>query len=144
MPTLRATLTGFSALAINGIMAGEEPGASDGKPHFTPKAKKVIWLFMRGGVSHMESFDPKPELNKYAGKAIGNTPYSSVLDPSKIRKLRIPIKGDGNGHTRTKIFPMQTGYRKYGESGIEVSDWFPNIGSCVRQILVVSDLEGMR
>ena len=39
-------------------------------PHFPPKAKSVIWLFMVGGVSHVESFDPKPELNKYAGKTI--------------------------------------------------------------------------
>jgi len=138
--TILQSALGFSALAINGILAVEEHGAPDGKPHFTPKAKKVIWLFMRGGVSHMESFDPKPELNKYAGKAIGNTPYASVLDPSKIRKLRIPIKGDGNGHTRTKIFPMQTGYRKYGESGIEVSDWFPNIGSCVDDIAFIRSM----
>ena len=40
----------------------------DGKPHFTPKAKSVIWLFMQGGVSHLDTFDPKPALNKYAGK----------------------------------------------------------------------------
>ncbi len=84
--TILQSALGFSALAINGILAVEEHGAPDGKPHFTPKAKKVIWLFMRGGVSHMESFDPKPELNKYAGKAIGNTPYASVLDPSKIHQ----------------------------------------------------------
>ena len=42
----------------------------DGKPHFQPKAKRVIWLFMLGGVSHVESFDPKPALNKYAGKQL--------------------------------------------------------------------------
>src|SRR5678815_4186128 len=42
----------------------------DGKPHFAPKAKRVIWLFMIGGTSHLESFDPKPEVNKYAGKNI--------------------------------------------------------------------------
>src|SRR5437016_9184184 len=42
----------------------------DGSPHFTPKAKSVIWIFLVGGMSHMESFDPKPELNKWAGKTI--------------------------------------------------------------------------
>src|SRR5579863_9365662 len=52
----------------------------DGKPHFAPKAKRVIWLFMVGGVSHMESFDPKPALNKYAGKTIDETPYKSVFE----------------------------------------------------------------
>lgn len=138
--TILQSALGFSALAVNGIMAAEEHSVPDGKPHFTPKAKKVIWLFMRGGVSHMESFDPKPELNKYAGKAIGETPYESVLDPAKIRKLRIPIKGDGNGHTRTKIFPMQVGFKKYGESGIEISDWFPHIGSCADDIAFIRSM----
>src|SRR5690349_16617626 len=47
----------------------------DGKPHFAPRAKRIIWLMMRGGVSHMESFDPKPELNRHAGKTLGETPF---------------------------------------------------------------------
>ena len=47
----------------------------DGLPHFAPRAKNVIWLFMIGGTSHLESFDPKPALNKYAGKTIEETPY---------------------------------------------------------------------
>ncbi|HAY81960.1 MAG TPA: DUF1501 domain-containing protein, partial [Planctomycetaceae bacterium] len=138
--TILQSALGFGALAMNGIMASEQHGLPDGQPHFTPKAKRVIWLFMRGGVSHMESFDPKPELTKYAGKSIAETPYQDVLDPAKIRKLRIPIKGDGNGHTRNKIFPLQTGFQKYGESGIEVSDWFPNIGSCADDIAFVRSM----
>ncbi len=138
--TLLGSALGFGALALNGIMAAEEPALPDGKPHFTPKAKRVIWLFMRGGVSHMESFDPKPALNKFAGKSIGETPYESVLDASKIRKLRIPIKGDANGHTRTKIFPMQTGFGKNGQSGIELSDWFPHIRSCADDIAFIRSM----
>ncbi|MGB1725070.1 MAG: DUF1501 domain-containing protein, partial [Limisphaerales bacterium] len=136
---LQSTL-GFGALALNGIMAAETQNRPDGKPHFMPKAKRVIWLFMRGGVSHMESFDPKPALNEFAGKSISETPYKSVLDASKIRKLRIPIKGDANGHTRTKIFPMQTGFKRYGQSGIEISDWFPNIGSCADDIAFIRSM----
>lgn len=54
----------------------------DGRPHFAPKAKSVIWLFMNGGVSHMESFDPKPMLTKYAGKTIAETPFAEVQDRS--------------------------------------------------------------
>jgi len=138
--TILQSALGFSALAVNGIMASEQHTLPDGKPHFPPKAKRVIWLFMRGGVSHMESFDPKPALNKYAGKSIGETPYEDVLDPQKIRKLRIPIKGDGNGHTRTKIFPLQTGFKKYGQSGIEISDWFPNIGKCADDIAFIRSM----
>jgi len=131
---------GFSALAINGISASEKHVLPDGKPHFTPKAKRVIWLFMRGGVSHMESFDPKPALNKYAGKTINETPYKDVLDPAKAKDLRVPIQNDANGQTRTKIFPLQTGFKKYGESGLEVSDWFPNIGSCADDIAFIRSM----
>jgi hypothetical protein len=138
--TILQSALGFSALAANGIMAAEKHGLPDGKPHFKPKAKRVIWLFMRGGVSHMESFDPKPALTKYAGKSIGQTPYKDVLDPAKAKDLRIPIKGDGNGNTRTKIYPLQTGYKKYGQSGIEISDWFSNIGSCADDIAFIRSM----
>src|SRR4051794_23883911 len=55
---------------------GEGPRSG---PHFIPKAKSVIWIFLCGGVSHLESFDVKPELNKYAGKSIEDTPYKDAL-----------------------------------------------------------------
>ena len=61
----------------------------DGKPHFTPKAKSVIWLFMIGGVSHLESFDPKPALDKYAGKSLSETPYKDLLDPHPSPEISI-------------------------------------------------------
>src|SRR4051812_46205635 len=65
----------------------------DGKPHFAPKAKRVIWLFMVGGTSHVESFDPKPELNKYAGKNIAESPYKATLDSQYLKKnLREIVK----------------------------------------------------
>src|SRR5438552_12686973 len=51
----------------------------DGQPHFAPRAKRIIWLMMRGGVSHTESFDPKPELNRHAGKTLGESPFGGVL-----------------------------------------------------------------
>ncbi len=138
--TILQSALGFSALAMNGILDAEQPAGPDGKPHFPPKAKRVIWLFMRGGVSHMESFDPKPALNKYAGKTIGETPFKGVLDPAKATKLRIPIKGDANGQTRNKVFALQTGFKKYGQSGIEISDWFPNIGKYADDIAFIRSM----
>jgi len=112
----------------------------DGKPHFAPKAKNVIWLFMRGGVSHMESFDPKPALNKYAGTTIGETPFKGVQDPERLKKVRVVVVNDANGQQRNKIYPLQTGFRRYGKSGIEVSDWFPHIGSQIDDIAVVRSM----
>src|SRR3954468_21547660 len=78
---------GFTGLAL-GAMLQRDGFASDaatwsppnGLTHFAPRAKSVIWLFMIGGVSHLESFDPKPALNKYGGTSISETPFKSVLD----------------------------------------------------------------
>ena len=79
---------GFTGLALgamlanDGILKATEPEAwqpPNGHPHFAPKAKSVVWLFMNGGVSHAESFDPKPEMTKYAGKSISETPDPSVF-----------------------------------------------------------------
>ncbi len=105
-----------------------------------PKAKSVIWLFMRGGVSHMESFDSKPALTKYAGKSINETPFADVQDPEKLKKVRVVVVNDANGQQRNKIYPLQVGSKRYGESGIEVSDWFPHIGSCIDDIAVIRSM----
>src|SRR5262245_50509530 len=73
---LADTGMGLTGLALGAMMARAEDHGDKprGSPHLVPKAKHVIWLFMCGGVSHVESFDVKPELNKYAGKSIDDTP----------------------------------------------------------------------
>jgi hypothetical protein len=129
-----------SLLARDGIVrAGSVPAwlPPDGNPHFAPRAKSVVWLFMNGGVSQAESFDPKPELTKYAGKSIDETPYRSAQDPEKLKLARVTVINDANGQQRNKLYPLQVGFRKYGESGIEMSDWVPHIGSCVDDIAVI-------
>ena len=136
---------GFGSLALESILrsdgfGAQGMGAIDGNPHFAPKAKSVIWLFMRGGVSHMESFDHKPALNKYAGKSIAETPFSHVQDPEKLKKVRVVVVNDANGQQRNKLFPLQIGFKKYGQSGIEVSDWFPHVGSCIDDISVIRSM----
>ena len=81
---------GFTGLALGAMLFrdgwGRQPSTDGwapptGKAHFPPKAKRVIWLFMVGGTSHVEGFDPKPALNKYGGKSIAVTPLKHVLDP---------------------------------------------------------------
>jgi len=112
----------------------------DGKPHFTPKAKNVIWLFMNGGVSHMESFDPKPMLTKYAGKSINETPFMHTQDPEKLKLARKTVVNDANGLQRNKLFPLQVGYRKRGNLGIEMSDWWPHLSNCVDDMAFVRSM----
>ena len=140
---------GFSSLALGAMLARDGVGRANdsqdwqppnGKPHFPPKAKSVVWLFMNGGVSQAESFDPKPELTKYAGKSISETPFADVQNPDKLKLARVTVINDANGQQRNKLYPLQVGFRKYGESGIEMSDWVPNIGSCADDIAVVRSM----
>ncbi|MCH2025937.1 MAG: DUF1501 domain-containing protein, partial [Verrucomicrobiales bacterium] len=130
---------GFGSLALSTMLEGAELGVN-GLAHVAPKAKSVIWLFMRGGVSHMESFDPKPALNDLAGKSISDTRFKYVQDPENLKKVRVVVVNDANGQQRNKLYPLQVGYKKYGQSGIEVSDWFPNIGSCIDDIAVIRSM----
>lgn len=113
--------------------------AADAQPHFPPKAKSVIWLFMNGGVSHMESFDPKPMLTKYAGKTIAETPFADTQDPKKLAIERLVVP-DANGNQRNTLYPLQVGYKQHGQSGIEVSDWFPQIARHVDRLAVVRSM----
>ena len=134
---------GFTGLALGSLLtrdghAGE--AAPTGLPHFAPKAKSVIWLFMTGGVSHMESFDPKPALNKYAGKSLAQTPLKDVYQDPFVKENFRPFESGNKRSFRQKIFPLQTGYRRHGQSGIEVSDWWPHVAGCIDDIAVVRSM----
>jgi hypothetical protein len=140
---------GFTGLALGAMFARDgvvraEPEAvwrpPDGKPHFEPRAKSVIWLFMNGGVSQAESFDPKPALTEHAGKSISETPYKDVQNPEKLKLARVAILNDANGQQRNKLYPLQVGFRKHGQSGIELSDWVPHVASCIDDIAVIRSM----
>jgi hypothetical protein len=141
---LADTGMGFTGLALgamlfkDGLARADEASwrPPDGKPHFSPKAKSVIWIFLCGGVSHVESFDVKTELNKYAGKSISETPYKDV---AKTEGKDVIGANPAHGN-RKVIFPLQTGYKQYGESGLVVGDWFKNIGECADDLAVVRSL----
>ena len=141
---------GFTGLAL-GAMLGREsraagsPAASNdsgptGRPHFAPRAKSVIWFFMNGGTSHLESFDPKPALNKYAGQTIEESPYKSAIVDSPYYRKNVR---DFSGKPRAlmaSLYPLQVGYKQRGESGIEISDWWPHVGDCIDDIAVVRSI----
>lgn len=141
----RGALTGLASLAAAAMLHRDGWARSgawsppDGQPHFAPKAKSVIWLFMNGGVSQMESFDPKPMLTKYGGKTIKETPFADTQDPERLAIERLVVP-DGNGNQRDTLYPLQVGFRKRGESGIEVSDWFPHIGRQIDRIAVIRSM----
>jgi hypothetical protein len=123
---------GFASLGLAELMASQgllaaatadrsvSPLAPKG-PHFAPKAKRVIHLFMNGGPSHVDSFDPKPSLQKYAGK---------LLPRTNLRTER-----------RTgAAFPSPFKFQRYGKSGIEVSDLFANTARSIDDICVVRSM----
>jgi hypothetical protein len=136
---------GFAGLALGAMLHrdgwGSERGWAppDGRPHFAPKAKSVIWLFMNGGVSHVESFDPKPMLNKYEGKTIAETPFADAQNPGKLAIERVTVP-DANGNQRNTLYPLQVGFRKHGECGREISDWFPHTARHADRLAVVRSM----
>ena len=140
---LADTGLGFTGLALgsmlfrDGIANASSPVANaPGSPHFPAKAKSVIWIFLCGGVSHVESFDPKPELNKYAGKSIEATPYKDVLNP---KKLNVVSANPAHGG-RKVLMGLNTGITRHGKSGTAVADWWKNIGTCADDLAVVRSL----
>lgn len=141
----RSFLSGFASLALGAMLHRDGYGAvgavetPDGRPHFKPKVNSVIWLFMNGGMSHMESFDPKPMLTKYAGKTIAETPFADTQNPKRLAIERLVVP-DGNGNQRNVLYPLQVGFQKHGESGIEISDWFPHLAQQVDRLAIIRSM----
>jgi Protein of unknown function (DUF1501) len=96
------------------------------KPHFPARAKSVISLFMSGGVSHMDTFDPKPALAKYAGQPLTG-------------KGEIVVRQGNPG----PLMPSPFTFRKYGQSGIDVSEIFPHVAKHVDELAVMRSVMGM-
>ena len=95
---------------------------------------------MNGGVSHLESFDHKPAINKHAGKTIDESPFgASVLESEFYRKNVRDFSGKPRA-LMAQIYPLQVGFRPRGESGIEVSDWWPHVGSQIDEIAVIRSM----
>ena len=113
---------GFLGAALGGIWAegGEIKDALLG-PHFKPRAKSVIFLFMCGGVSHIDTFDPKG--NRHAGQFIDAIGF-----------------GDNQAQMQRPVIPCHRTFTRYGQSGIPVSDWFPHIGGVIDEIAVVRSM----
>ncbi len=92
-------------------------------PHFAPTAKRVIFLFMEGGPSHLDLFDPKPLLQKLAGQPI----------PESFGKVITAF-----GETRSPLLASKRTWHRHGESGTWVSDWLPHTASCMDEIAVIN------
>lgn len=137
---------GATGLALGSLLHQEKeasaasikPQVADAGSQFAPKAKKVIWVFLSGGYSHMETFDPKPELTKYAGKTISEVPYPNPFEDPRYQERARSVVNVERKHAT--ILPMQVGFKKRGESGIEMTDWWPHLANCVDDISFVRSM----
>ena len=131
---------GIAGLALahlldrDGLLAAERCHAPvDGNsfapkpPHFSPRATAVISLFMSGGVSHLDTFDPKPALSKHAGE-----PLDDKVDGSIVVRQGFP----------GPLMPSPFAFRKHGQSGIEVSELFPHLSRRVDEIAFLRSVYG--
>src|SRR5687768_8919320 len=125
---LRRFANGFGLLGLAGLLADEAlssavAAAADPLatrlPHFSPIAKRVIFLFMSGGPSHVDLFDPKPRLGEMNGKPL-------PFDKPKLERTRT-----GN------LLGSPWKFGRHGQSGIEVSELLPHTASCVDDLCVI-------
>jgi Protein of unknown function (DUF1501) len=119
-----------SLLAEDGLLAAEPDPANPLAPRQPPheaKAKRVLFLFMAGGPSHLETFDPKPELQRLHGERL-----PASFGPVKTRR----------GVDKNKLLGTKRTFKKYGQAGIEVSDWLPHLAECVDDLCVLRGCYG--
>ncbi len=128
---LRNASAGFGALALHGLLGLESRGAihsqgplSPKQPHFKPKAKRVIFLFMHGGPSHVDTFDYKPLLTRDDGK------------PLPFAKPRIVSSPTDN------LLASPWKFRQYGQSGLWASDLFPHVAKHVDKLCMLNAMHG--
>jgi hypothetical protein len=137
---LRSAGAGFGMIALTALLAEQGLLASESAPHVPeedplaprdpqhkPLARRVIFLFMSGGPSHLETFDPKPTLQKLHGE-----PLPESFGRVKTRR----------GVEKNRLLATKRTFAKHGRSGIEVSDLLPNIAACVDDLCVLRGCRG--
>jgi hypothetical protein len=120
---------GFGSLALSGLLSESKAAESSTTraPHFAPKAKRVIYLFMHGGPSHVDLWDPKPDLIKYAGQTLPES-FGEVMTRRPVAQN--PLLG-----------PVKP-FRPRGQSGLEISDFLPHLSGHADDLCVIRSCHG--
>jgi uncharacterized protein (DUF1501 family) len=133
-PSRREMLTqagaGFGALALSSLVGNSVAAVAQAAPKTPPhpaRAKSVIFLFMEGGPSSIDTFDPKPELNKLHGQKL----------PSSFKPIILPM-----GENDAPLMGSKRTWKQYGEGGLWISDWYPHLSQCADDLCVVRSLWG--
>jgi len=119
---------GIGAMALWNLLAQDRPlpASTLGQPHFPPKAKNVIFIFMSGGPSHLDLFDPKPKMAALHGEPVPESLTMSLADPL-IR-------------TSARVMASPRTFKPYGQSGIEFSDYVPRVGEMADEICLIRSM----
>lgn len=128
---LRRVGTGLGSIGLAGILGTPAARAVEATadplapraPHFAPKAKRIIHLFMNGGPSHVDTFDPKPSLAKYHGQRPASLNSINTMRNGTSTLMQSPFK-----------------FSRHGKSGIEVSEIYPEIAQCIDDICVIRSM----
>src|SRR4051812_15088361 len=117
---------GFGSLALSSLLA--KPAQANARPpKHPPRAKSVIFLFMEGGPSSIDTFDPKPELDKLNGQKL----------PASFKPVILPM-----GEHNAPLMASKRKWQQYGAGGLWVSDWYPHVAQRADDLLVVRSLWG--
>src|SRR6266849_1636200 len=120
---LQRMCTGFGVVGLAGLLGPEALAAASAErwPHFAPRAKRIIFLFLNGGPSHVDTFDPKPALKKFSGQQPTGDLYK---------------KNKGTG-----FMPSPLEFRQCGQSGIEVSETLPNLARVIDDCCIIRSMK---
>ncbi|HEY2844634.1 MAG TPA: DUF1501 domain-containing protein [Bryobacteraceae bacterium] len=128
---LQRAAAGFGYVALQGLLGKEQAKAVEVEnplapkaPQFPAKAKRVVFMFMKGGPSHVDTFDPKPLLQRDDGK-----PY-----PYEQPRVQFATTG--------KLLKSPWNFKQYGQSGLPVSELFPNVAQCVDDLCILRSVHG--
>jgi hypothetical protein len=117
---------GFGALALSSLLADQASAAAK-PPQHPPRAKSVIFLFMEGGPSSIDTFDPKPALDKLNGQKL----------PPSFKPVILPM-----GENDAPLMASKRTWQQHGEGGLWVSDWYPHVAQRADDLVVVRSLWG--
>ncbi|NBQ23105.1 MAG: DUF1501 domain-containing protein, partial [Verrucomicrobia bacterium] len=112
---------GMGSMALGSMLGGVQAGSQGTGPHFPGRAKHVIHVFLNGGMSQVDTFDPKPELDRWGGRPL---PFENLQTE---RRTGVAL-------------PSPFTFARHGASGIPVSDLFPNLARCVDEMAVIRSM----
>lgn len=127
---LQRSAGGFGMVALSGLLAQEQARAAVANPlaaklpHFAARAKRIVFLFMKGGPSHVDTFDPKPLLQRDDGKP----------PPFELPRVKFAEQG--------KLLKSPWAFKQHGQSGLPVSELFPNVATCIDELCILRSVHG--